>query len=75
MGLSPFFCHNGEALTTPPPAHCGIPPYQLDTKAIGEKHFKPNFYQHILKINISGLPEKHSSERFLINTNNKFMAT
>ncbi|KAL5289802.1 TCF7L2 family protein [Megaselia abdita] len=35
MGLSPFFCHNGEALTTPPPAHCGIPPYQLDTKSIG----------------------------------------
>ncbi|XP_063706978.1 protein pangolin, isoforms A/H/I/S isoform X2 [Culicoides brevitarsis] len=35
MGLSPFFCHNGDHLTTPPPAHCGIPPYQLDPKAIG----------------------------------------
>ncbi|GAB0092096.1 Protein pangolin, isoforms A/H/I/S [Sergentomyia squamirostris] len=35
MGLPPFFCHNGEHLTTPPPAHCGIPPYQLDPKAIG----------------------------------------
>ncbi|CAB3383519.1 Hypothetical predicted protein [Cloeon dipterum] len=28
----PFFCHNGEHLTQPPPAHMGIPPYQLDTK-------------------------------------------
>lgn len=36
MGLSPFFCHNGDHLTTPPPAHCGIPPYQLDPKAIGK---------------------------------------
>ncbi|XP_037925800.1 protein pangolin, isoforms A/H/I/S isoform X7 [Hermetia illucens] len=35
MGLSPFFCHNGDPLTTPPPAHCGIPPYQLDPKAMG----------------------------------------
>ncbi|XP_055714461.1 protein pangolin, isoforms A/H/I/S isoform X1 [Phlebotomus papatasi] len=35
MGLPPFFCHNGDHLTTPPPAHCGIPPYQLDPKAIG----------------------------------------
>ncbi|XP_025199197.1 uncharacterized protein LOC112597380 isoform X2 [Melanaphis sacchari] len=27
----PFFCHNGEQLgTQPPPAHMGIPPYQLD---------------------------------------------
>lgn len=32
----PFFCHNGEQLgTQPPPAHMGIPPYQLD-KAPGE---------------------------------------
>lgn len=36
IGLPPFFCHNGDPLTTPPPAHCGIPPYQLDPKAIGE---------------------------------------
>ncbi|XP_065349454.1 protein pangolin, isoforms A/H/I/S isoform X4 [Cloeon dipterum] len=28
----PFFCHNGEHLTQPPPAHMGIPPYQLDSK-------------------------------------------
>ncbi|XP_055373172.1 protein pangolin, isoforms A/H/I/S isoform X2 [Condylostylus longicornis] len=35
MGLSPFFCHNGDPLTTPPPAHCGIPPYQLDPKTMG----------------------------------------
>ncbi|TMW46858.1 hypothetical protein DOY81_008064 [Sarcophaga bullata] len=34
IGLPPFFCHNGDHLTTPPPAHCGIPPYQLDPKAI-----------------------------------------
>ncbi|CAD7011408.1 unnamed protein product [Ceratitis capitata] len=34
IGLSPFFCHNGDPLTTPPPAHCGIPPYQLDPKAM-----------------------------------------
>jgi len=35
----PFFCHNGEHLTQPPPAHMGIPPYQLDPKGaagIGE---------------------------------------
>lgn len=35
MGLPPFFCHNGDHLATPPPAHCAIP-YQLDPKAIGE---------------------------------------
>ncbi|KDR18275.1 Protein pangolin, isoform J, partial [Zootermopsis nevadensis] len=28
----PFFCHNGDHLTQPPPAHMGIPPYQLDPK-------------------------------------------
>ncbi|XP_059469264.1 protein pangolin, isoforms A/H/I/S isoform X2 [Neocloeon triangulifer] len=39
MGLAsgapglPFFCHNGDHLTQPPPAHMGIPPYQLDTKS------------------------------------------
>ncbi|XP_025835966.1 protein pangolin, isoforms A/H/I/S isoform X5 [Agrilus planipennis] len=26
----PFFCHNGDPLSQPPPAHMGIPPYQLD---------------------------------------------
>ncbi|XP_043069332.1 protein pangolin, isoforms A/H/I/S isoform X9 [Drosophila bipectinata] len=34
IGLPPFFCHNADALATPPPAHCGIPPYQLDPKAM-----------------------------------------
>lgn len=34
MALSPFFCHNGEHLTSPPPAHCGIAPYQLDPKTM-----------------------------------------
>nr|QFQ59554.1 pangolin [Nephrotoma suturalis] len=34
MTIPSFFC-NGDHLTTPPPAHCGIPPYQLDPKAIG----------------------------------------
>ncbi|KAK7862274.1 hypothetical protein R5R35_006643 [Gryllus longicercus] len=29
----PFFCHNGDHLAQPPPAHMGIPPYQLDPKA------------------------------------------
>ncbi|XP_039276374.1 uncharacterized protein LOC111047051 isoform X4 [Nilaparvata lugens] len=32
----PFFCHNGEHLGQPPPAHMGIPPYQLDPKGAGE---------------------------------------
>lgn len=51
MGLSPFFCHNGEALTTPPPAHCGIPPYQLDAKAIGEYlNFMKNIISRELQI-------------------------
>ncbi|XP_070508028.1 protein pangolin, isoforms A/H/I/S isoform X7 [Chironomus tepperi] len=36
IGLTPFFCHNGDHLTTPPPAHCGIPPYQIDPKTMGE---------------------------------------
>uniref|UniRef100_A0A1Y1N983 dTCF n=1 Tax=Photinus pyralis TaxID=7054 RepID=A0A1Y1N983_PHOPY len=31
----PFFCHNGDPLSQPPPAHMGIPPYQLDGKAMG----------------------------------------
>ncbi|KAF4519909.1 hypothetical protein B566_EDAN008285 [Ephemera danica] len=30
----PFFCHNGDHhLSQPPPAHMGIPPYQLDAKS------------------------------------------
>lgn len=28
----PFFYHTGDHLRTPPPAHYGIPPYQLDPK-------------------------------------------
>lgn len=32
----PFFCHNGDHLSQPPPAHMGIPPYQLDPKGAGE---------------------------------------
>lgn len=34
MGLPPFFCHTGDHLSTPPPAHCGISPYQLDPKTM-----------------------------------------
>uniref|UniRef100_A0A182QL15 CTNNB1 binding N-teminal domain-containing protein n=1 Tax=Anopheles farauti TaxID=69004 RepID=A0A182QL15_9DIPT len=34
MSLSPFFCHNGDHLSSPPPAHCGILPYQLDPKTM-----------------------------------------
>ncbi|XP_053680686.1 protein pangolin, isoforms A/H/I/S-like [Anopheles nili] len=34
LGLSQFFC-NEDPLSNPPPAHCGILPYQLDSKAIG----------------------------------------
>ncbi|CAB0008904.1 unnamed protein product [Nesidiocoris tenuis] len=30
----PFFCHNGDPLSQPPPAHMGIPPYQLDPKGV-----------------------------------------
>lgn len=44
IGLTPFFCHNGDHLTTPPPAHCGIPPYQIDPKTMGEfQKFCHNF--------------------------------
>ncbi|XP_075165465.1 protein pangolin, isoforms A/H/I/S-like [Haematobia irritans] len=35
LGLQCFFSQNTDHLATPPPAHCGIPPYQLDTKALG----------------------------------------
>ncbi|XP_066151358.1 protein pangolin, isoforms A/H/I/S isoform X2 [Euwallacea fornicatus] len=31
-GHLPYFCHNGDPLSQPPPAHMGIPPYQLDGK-------------------------------------------
>lgn len=34
-GHMPFFCHNGDPLSQPPPAHMGIPPYQLDSKGAG----------------------------------------
>ncbi|XP_061388860.1 protein pangolin, isoforms A/H/I/S-like [Musca vetustissima] len=34
IGLPCFFSHNGDHLNTPPPAHCGIPPYQIDGKSI-----------------------------------------
>ncbi|XP_058118246.1 protein pangolin, isoforms A/H/I/S isoform X2 [Anopheles coustani] len=34
MNLPPFFCHNGDHLSSPPPAHCGILPYQLDPKTM-----------------------------------------
>lgn len=34
-GHMPFFCHNGDPLSQPPPAHMGIPPYQLDSKSAG----------------------------------------
>ncbi|CAH0546213.1 unnamed protein product [Brassicogethes aeneus] len=34
-GHMPFFCHNGDPLSQPPPAHMGIPPYQLDGKGAG----------------------------------------
>lgn len=49
IGIPPFFCYSTNSsepshslsvathhLTTPPPAHCGIPPYHLDTKGIGK---------------------------------------
>lgn len=50
MGLPPFFCHNGvgDPLATPPPAHCGIPPYQLDPKTMGKLNRKRN--SEILKM-------------------------
>lgn len=38
MGFPSLFCHNGVGdplgvgAPTPPPAHCGIPPYQIDPK-------------------------------------------
>ncbi|XP_058980889.1 protein pangolin, isoforms A/H/I/S-like [Musca domestica] len=34
IGLPCFLSHNGDHLNTPPPAHCGIPPYQIDAKSI-----------------------------------------
>ncbi|XP_059469268.1 protein pangolin, isoforms A/H/I/S isoform X6 [Neocloeon triangulifer] len=50
MGLAsgapglPFFCHNGDHLTQPPPAHMGIPPYQLDTKSGAMGLTRPPMY-------------------------------
>lgn len=41
----PFFCHNGDHLTQPPPAHMGIPPYQLDPKGASAMGFsRPPMY-------------------------------
>lgn len=44
-GHLPYFCHNGDPLSQPPPAHMGIPPYQLDGKggaaAMGEYGGQP----------------------------------
>lgn len=48
MGLSPFFCHNGDPLSTPPPAHCGIPPYQLDPKTMGKFFFAIFLFNFII---------------------------
>jgi hypothetical protein len=47
--MMPFFCHNGDHLTSPPPAHCGIPPYQLDPKAIGKLTFS-SLKRHIYRV-------------------------
>lgn len=49
MGFPGLFCHNGvgDPLATPPPAHCGIPPYGgLDPKTMGK--FSTSIYVHIL---------------------------
>ncbi|XP_061388859.1 protein pangolin, isoforms A/H/I/S-like [Musca vetustissima] len=35
LGLRCFLSQNGEHFTSPPPAHCGIPPYHIDAKAMG----------------------------------------
>lgn len=35
IGLQCFFSSNNDNLTTPPPAHCGIPPYQMSPKIMG----------------------------------------
>ncbi|XP_022914178.1 protein pangolin, isoforms A/H/I/S isoform X3 [Onthophagus taurus] len=41
----PFFCHaNGDPLSQPPPAHMGIPPYQLDAKAGSMGLSRPPMY-------------------------------
>ncbi|XP_065161344.1 protein pangolin, isoforms A/H/I/S isoform X4 [Atheta coriaria] len=40
----PFFCHNGDPLSQPPPAHMGIPPYQLDGKAGSMGLTRPPMY-------------------------------
>ncbi|KAL9911881.1 transcription factor pangolin isoform 11-T29 [Glossina fuscipes fuscipes] len=46
IGLPPFFCHNGDHLANPPPAHCGIAPYQLDPKAMGLYTFPSTQYPY-----------------------------
>lgn len=53
MGLPPFFCHNavGDPLATPPPAHCGIPPYQLDPKTMG-KWSEQRIYLHFRNVQL-----------------------
>ena len=65
----PFFCHNGDQFTQPPPAHMGIPPYQLETprnatSAIG----KCNFYYSLFCIVYNLLLfEKKTCIRFAFN--------
>ncbi|KAL1139966.1 hypothetical protein AAG570_006943 [Ranatra chinensis] len=57
----PFFCHNGDPLSQPPPAHMGIPPYQLDPKG-GEYRVTYSISQplHII-------PSLHSNYLILAN--------
>lgn len=43
----PFFCHNGDPLSQPPPAHMGIPPYQLDGKAATMGEFSPGDWRRL----------------------------
>lgn len=47
MGFPGLFCHNGvgDHLATPPPAHCGIPPYQIDPKMGKFKELFLQFFQ------------------------------
>ncbi|XP_073845455.1 protein pangolin, isoforms A/H/I/S-like [Musca autumnalis] len=35
LGFTCFLSQNREHYTSPPPAHCGIPPYQMDAKTMG----------------------------------------
>lgn len=43
----PFFCPNGDPLSQPPPAHMGIPPYQLDGKAGTMGEFSPGDWRRL----------------------------